>query len=149
MPIDQDLDPLKLGLVDASARTAEMQWVEAVPGQAYAKVLWTGPESGGWSALVRWKKGYAGPAHKHLAAAHSFILSGSLQIENAVYVTGDYVYEPNGVIHNVSKALEDTEFFFVSCGTILFFDREEFTHYMGWEEAGVLAGRGPGSFGRL
>ena len=47
---------------------------------------------------------------------------------------GDYVYEPNGMLHDETKALEDTEYLFISNGPIIFFDDDNFTGYMGWEE---------------
>ena len=47
---------------------------------------------------------------------------------------GDYVYEPNGMIHGATTALEDTEYLFICNGPILFFDDGGFTSYLGWEE---------------
>ncbi|MEM7404631.1 MAG: cupin domain-containing protein [Pseudomonadota bacterium] len=143
----QDINPLGLALADYSRRVTDMQWTETVPGKAYAKVVWTGAESGGWAALVRWMKGYAGPPHKHLTAAHTFVLSGCLFVDGHAYGPGTYVYEPTGIIHQRAEALEDTEFFFISNGPILFLGDGELSHYVGWEEARRLEGLGPGSFG--
>jgi len=46
---------------------------------------------------------------------------------------GDYVYEPSGVLHDETKALEDTVYLFICNGPILFFDENGFTRYSNWE----------------
>ena len=47
---------------------------------------------------------------------------------------GDYDYEPNGVLHGATEALEDTEYLFVCEGPVLFYDEDGLTSYLGWEE---------------
>ena len=37
-------------------RASDAQWFENSPGMAWTRVLWTGPESGQWAAVFRWKK---------------------------------------------------------------------------------------------
>jgi hypothetical protein len=49
-------------------------------------------------------------------------------------VAGDYLYEANGMIHDETKALEDTEYLMIMGGPILFFDKDNFLGYQGWEE---------------
>ena len=44
------------------------------------------------------------------------------------------VYEPNGMLHDETTALEDTEYLFISNGPVIFFDDKNFTGYLGWEE---------------
>lgn len=44
----------------------------------------------------------------HLAGAHAYMLSGQLQVRDGVPNAGDYVYEPSGVLHDETTALEDT-----------------------------------------
>jgi hypothetical protein len=51
-----------------------------------------------------------------------------------VLETGDYDYEPNGVLHGATTALEDTEYLFICNGAVLFFDDDNFTSYLSWEE---------------
>ena len=51
-----------------------------------------------------------------------------------ILAAGDYDYEPNGVLHGATTALEDTEYLFICEGPILFFDENGPTHYIGWEE---------------
>ena len=86
-------------------------------------------------ARVKAGKGFVAPQHKHLAASHTFILSGKLKVRDGVLNAGDYIYEPNGMLHGATTALEDTEYLFISNGAVLFFDEEQgFTSYLSWEE---------------
>ena len=107
MARSQDLNPLDLALTEVLGRTSTMTWTETVPGRAWAKVLWAGAESGAWAAMIRWKKGYDGPAHKHLASSHTFVMCGQLQLDDNVYIAGDYVYEPAGIIQRIARAVDD------------------------------------------
>jgi anti-sigma factor ChrR (cupin superfamily) len=132
MPL-QDLRPINDQLADIIVRAKE-PWIETDPGKAWMKVLWTGAETGRWVALFRWKKGYVAAPHKHLSDAHTFILKGKLQVRDGVLETGDYDYEPNGVLHGATTALEDTEYLFVCEGPVLFYNEDGLTHYLGWEE---------------
>lgn len=132
MPL-QDVTPLNDQLADIIVR-ADEPWIETSPGMAWKKVLWTGSETGRWVALYRWKKGYTAPSHKHLSDAHTYVLKGKLQVRDGVLEAGDYDYEPCGVLHGATKALEDTEYLFVCDGTIIYFDDDGLTRYQGWEE---------------
>ncbi|MBB4632659.1 cupin domain-containing protein [Sphingosinicella soli] len=145
MPLPQEITPLNDQLADTVVATGNMEWLETVPGAAWIKVLWTGAESGGWAAIFRWKKGYVAGPHKHLSAAHVLVLKGKLQVRDGVLNTGDYVYEPNGMLHGATTALEDTEYLFVCNGPLIFHDDNSFTSYLGWEElekmrTGALSG---------
>lgn len=132
MPL-QDVTPLNDQLADIIVR-ADEPWIETSPGMAWKKILWTGSETGRWVALYRWKKGYTAPSHKHLSDAHTYVLKGKLQVRDGVLEAGDYNYEPCGVLHGATKALEDTEYLFVCDGTIIYFDDDGLTRYQGWEE---------------
>ncbi|MCK9993776.1 MAG: hypothetical protein Dbin4_02296 [Alphaproteobacteria bacterium] len=134
MPLPQDIRPVNSELMDSLARSSQMEWIETDPGQAWMKVLWTGPETGRWAVLLKWKKGYVAPAHKHLSAAHAFILSGKLQVRDGTLETGDYTYEPNGMVHGATTALEDTIYLFICDGPVLYFNDDAFTGYLGWEQ---------------
>ena len=134
MPLPQDIAPVNSTLMDSLARSAEMDWIETSPDMAWVKILWLGPESGRWAVLLKWRKGYVAPPHKHLSAAHAFILSGKLQVRDGVLNAGDYIYEPNGMVHDETTALEDTEYLFICDGPVLFFDGDDFTSYKGWEQ---------------
>lgn len=134
MALPQDITAFNQNLGDTLYNASTMEWLETTPGQAWMKILWTGGETGTWAVLLKWAKGYVAPAHKHLAAAHTFIIKGKLQVRDAVLSTGDYVYEPNGVLHGATTALEDTEYLFICNGAVLFFDEDKFTSYLSWEE---------------
>ncbi len=136
MALPQDISPINSELMDSLAKTAEMNWIpmEADPEKGFMKVLWTGSESGGWACLFRWLKGYVAPPHKHLSAAHVYVLSGKLQVRDGILEAGDYVYEPNGMVHGSTIALEDTDYIFICEGPVLFYDDDGFVGYLGWEE---------------
>jgi hypothetical protein len=136
MPLPQEIKPLNPELMDSLAKSHQMDWIPSAddPKRAFMKILWVGPETGRWAVLFRWLKGYAAAPHKHLTAAHTFVLKGRLQIRDGVLEAGDYVYERNGMIHGATTALEDTEYLFICDGPVLFFDENQFTSYLGWEE---------------
>ena len=136
MPLPQDITPINPALMDTLISASDGDWIPQPfdPERAFIKILWTGPESGAWAALFRWKKGFTAPQHKHLSPSHTFILSGKLQVRDGTLNAGDYIYEPNGMLHGATTALEDTEYIFICNGTVLFYDDEGFTSYLGWEE---------------
>ena len=132
MPL-QDINPINGNLADTLVEASRTPWIEHGPTSA-TKVLYTGAETGSWAVLYRWKKGFVAPPHKHLAASHTFILKGKLKVRDAVLNTGDYVYEPNAVLHGATEALEDTEYLFICNGPIVFFNADGLTNYLSWEE---------------
>jgi quercetin dioxygenase-like cupin family protein len=134
MPLPQEIRPLHQNLQDTIFPAANADWVESSPGMAWMRILWTGSETGTWAALFRWKKGFVAAPHKHLSASHTYVISGKLQVRDGVFNAGDYVYEPNGVLHGRTEALEDTEYLFICNGPLLFFNENAFTSYLSWEE---------------
>jgi len=133
MGLLQDVTPVNDQLADIIVRSSD-PWIEQEKDKAWMKVLWTGEESGRWAALFRWKKGYVAAPHKHLSAAHTYILSGKLQVRHGTLNAGDYDYEPNGVLHGATTALEDTEYLFICDGPVLFYNDDGIQSYLGWEE---------------
>ena len=133
MALPQDISPVNSELMDTLVEASTMEWTQT-DEKAFTKVLYTGSETGTWAVLFRWLEGYVAPPHKHLSASHTFILSGKLQVRDGVLNAGDYVYEPNGMVHDETTALEDTEYLFICNGPILFFDGDNFTRYMSWEQ---------------
>ena len=136
MALPQDISPFNSDLMDSLVKTAQMDWIpmEADPEKGFMKILWTGAETGGWAVLFHWLEGYVAPPHKHLSPAHVYVLSGKLQVRDSVLEAGDYVYEPNGMVHGATTALEDTVYLFICDGPILFFEDDSFTSYLSWEE---------------
>ena len=79
------------------------------------------------------------PGYKH-AACHmvgayhqSSGKKGPHESAKGWHDAGDYVYEPSGVSHDETKAVEDTTYLFIATGPILFFDENGFTRYTNWE----------------
>ncbi len=133
MALPQDITPVNSELMDTLVEASKMEWIQT-DEKAFMKILYTGSESGTWAVLLRWLEGYVAGPHKHLSGSHTFILSGKLQVRDGVLNAGDYVYEPNGMLHGATTALEDTEYLFICNGPVLFFDDDKFTSYLGWEE---------------
>jgi quercetin dioxygenase-like cupin family protein len=75
---------------------------------------------------------WRGP-HKHLAGAHTYVISGKLESRAGVVNAGDYAYEPIGMVHDATTALEDTIYLFIALGPLLLFDDDAFTGYVDWE----------------
>ncbi len=138
MPLPQDISPINSELMDTLVEASKIEWIQP-SDKSFTKVLYTGSQNGTWAVLLKWLKGYSAPPHKHLSDSHTFILSGKLQVRDGVLNAGDYVYEPNGMLHGETKALEDTEYLFICNGPVLFFDEDNFTQYRGWEELRRLA----------
>lgn len=134
MPLPQDIAPVNSEMMDSIARSAEMDWIETKPDQAYMKILWIGPETGRWAVLLKWMKGYVAAPHKHLSSAQVLMLKGKLQVRDGTLEAGDYIYEPNGMVHGATTALEDTEYLFICDGPVLYFGDDAFTGYFGWEQ---------------
>jgi quercetin dioxygenase-like cupin family protein len=133
----QNIEPINGNLQDTLVEASRIPWIEETPLSS-TKVLYTGAETGSWAVLFNWKKGYVAAPHKHLSASHTFILKGKLKVRDGVLNAGDYVYEPNGVLHGATEALEDTEYLFICNGPIVFFNDDGLTVYKSWEEMETL-----------
>lgn len=133
MALPQDISPVNSELMDTLVEASKMEWMQTEE-KAFMKILFTGSEGGTWAVLLKWLKGYVAGPHKHLSGSHTFILKGKLQVRDGVLNAGDYVYEPNGMLHGATTALEDTEYLFICNGPVLFFDDDKFTSYLSWEE---------------
>jgi len=135
MSIPEQLKPLNPELVDTLVKADDGAWIPSdAEGLAAMKVLFVGEESGQWAALFRWKKGYVAGPHKHLSPAHTYVIRGRLQVRDGILEAGDYLYERNGMVHESTTALEDTEYIFVCDGPLVFYDDNGVTGYLGWEE---------------
>ncbi len=135
MSLREDMTPTHTLLQDILVKASDDDWLPIDPdGKAFARPLWASSASGGWAVLYKWHKGFVAPAHKHLGAVHAFVVSGRLQLRDHELCTGDYVYEPNGIIHEETTALEDTVHLNIADGPVLFFDDERIIQYFGWEQ---------------
>lgn len=130
----QDITPLNSTTADALAAASGAPWIPMDAGSSM-RVLWTGAETGRWAVVFRWPKGYVAGRHKHLSAAHTYVLSGLLGIRDTRVGAGDYLYEANGMIHDETIALDDTEYLFICDGPVIFLGPEDqVMGYLGWEE---------------
>lgn len=114
---------------------ADAPWIEQSPMTAI-KVLWVGRESGTWVSMHRWKAGFVARRHKHLAPAHVFCLSGKMRHNDtdAIMGPGDYSYEPSGVIHGATTAIEDNVHLIFQLGAVLHLNDDDTpAGYHGWE----------------
>lgn len=139
MAVPQDISPLNSEIMDSIARSGKMSWIEYKSGTGFMKVLWCGAETGHWAVLLKWLKGHTAASHKHLSAAHTYILSGKIRVRDEVLGEGDYLYEANGMVHDATVALEDTIYLFICEGPILYFNDDGFTGYFGWEQIKRIA----------
>lgn len=139
MSAPEHMLPVNPKLLDTLVKGGESGWIpNDAEGLSFMKVLFVGEESGQWAVLFRWKKGFVAGPHKHLSAAHTYVLSGKLQVRDGVLEGGDYLYERNGMIHESTTALEDTDYFFLCEGPMVFYDENGVTGYFGWEEVSKM-----------
>ena len=134
MPLPQDITPFDENLTDTVVAASDDDWIETDPGKAWIRVLWTQGETGRHAGIYRWKKGYAASSHKHIGAVYVYVISGSLQVRDNVLEAGDFLFEPNGMIHHKTEALEDVDYLMLADGPVIGFDENGFTGYFGWEE---------------
>ena len=137
MNVPTQVKPLNGEVMDTLVRASEMEWKQTSE-KSFVKILYTGKESGSWTVLYRWLKGYRAKPHKHLGGSHTFLISGKLRVRDSVLKAGDYVYEANGMIHDETEALEDTDYIFVCTGPIVYFEDGRISGLKTWEDVEKL-----------
>ena len=139
MRLPPNITPPSAAIADVLVRGGDDGWVTMdAGGMAAVKPLWANGESGEWAVLFRWKKGYAAPRHKHLGAIHVYVVSGSVRVRDTVLHAGDYMYEPNGQIHDETLALEDCVHLNIANGPIVLFDDNGIRAYISWEQIAAM-----------
>ena len=95
-----------------------MDWIETTPGQAWMKILWTGSETRTWAVISSRARAMRPRRNKHLAPAPHLHQGQSCAVLSTRWRLHepDYDYEPNGVLHGATTALEDTEYLFICNG---------------------------------
>ena len=73
-------------------------------------------------SLVGWTRNGTKEGLVENISRHTYVLKGQLKVRDGILNAGDYDYEPNGVLHGETEALEDTEYLFICDGPVLFFD---------------------------
>ncbi len=85
----------------------DLKWTETDGGNSI-KVLRVSEETGSWSALFRAAKGTTNPPHIHLGPADFYVIEGVLEFRGGVSRAGDWIYEPNGAVHEATHHPEET-----------------------------------------
>ena len=62
--------------------------------------------------------------HKHLGASELFMLQGLTKDRQGLTRTGDYQYEPIGMVHEATTAIEESTLIFTAHGPIAFFNEQ-------------------------
>ena len=88
-------------------RADDLKWIET-PGGNAVKVLRVSEETGAWTALFRAAKGTTNAPHIHLGPADFYVLSGVLEYRGGAAKAGDWIYEPNGAVHEATHHPEET-----------------------------------------
>ena len=124
---------------DTYIHTTAMPWINFSEG-IDIKVLRASQETGTWAALFRCAKGSAFARHEHLGAGEYLMLSGKMEVRGGVErggitaYPGDYGYEPNGVIHDMTNFPEDTILYFTNFGPIRYIDDDNNTvGFLDWQ----------------
>jgi quercetin dioxygenase-like cupin family protein len=93
--------------------------------------------------LLKCAKGSGIPRHEHLGAGEYYVIAGKMEVRGGVEnggitaITGDYGYEPNGVIHDMTNFPEDSILYFTNFGPIRYIDDDDNTvGFLDWQ--GVL-----------
>jgi anti-sigma factor ChrR (cupin superfamily) len=106
-------------------------------------------ETGHWTILVNCSKGSSIPRHEHLGPGEYYVISGKMEVRGGVEnggitaIAGDYGYEPNGVIHDMTNFPEDTTLYFANSGPIRFIDDDNNTvGFLDWQSILTVAEEG-------
>jgi quercetin dioxygenase-like cupin family protein len=127
---------------DIYIHASQEPWLQFYPGVGF-KLLRATQETGHWTVLLNCAKGSSIPRHEHLGAGEYYVISGKMEVRGGVEnggitaITGDYGYEPNGVIHDMTNFPEDTVIYFTNFGPIRYIDDDNNTvGFLDWQ--GVL-----------
>jgi quercetin dioxygenase-like cupin family protein len=108
---------------DTYVHASQEPWVQFYPRIGF-KLLRATQETGHWTVLLNCAKGSSIPRHEHLGAGEYYVVSGKMEVRGGVEnggitaISGDYGYEPNGVIHDMTNFPEDTILYFTNFGPI-------------------------------
>lgn len=114
---------------DTYLSTKDMPWLEFGAGIDF-KILRTSQETGAWTVLFRCARGASFNPHRHLGGGEYLVLKGRMEVRGGAEkggitaTTGDYGYEPNGVLHDETFFPEPTELYFTNFGAIQFLTPE-------------------------
>ena len=110
---------------DKYVNSSALPWKEFGGGVDF-KLLRTSQETGTWTVLFRCAAGSSIAPHRHLGGGEYLMVKGKMEVRGGAEnggitaITGDYGYEPNGVLHDSTSFPEYTELYFTNNGAIQF-----------------------------
>lgn len=107
------------GPADLLIDTDGLAWKPIVEGIDF-RLLFTSPETGRWTVLLRAQPGSFFPAHRHYGAGEYYVLKGRMEYRAGVARAGAYGYEPLDVVHEMTTFPEYTELLFTNYGPVAF-----------------------------
>jgi len=116
-----------LDLDEVVVRTEGGKWVDFGPG-IQLQLLRASPTTGQWCVLFKCAAGSAIGRHEHLGGGEYLMLTGKSLVRGGVenggvtVVAGDYGYEPNGMIHDLTLFPEESILYFSNHGPMKFMD---------------------------
>jgi anti-sigma factor ChrR (cupin superfamily) len=118
------------GFAESYVSTANGPWIDFVPG-IQTQLLRVSPETGRWSVLFKCAAGSSFARHEHLGGGEYLMLSGTALVRGGsqnggvTAVTGDFGYEPNGMIHDITDFPEESVLYFSNDGPLKFIDDDD------------------------
>jgi len=113
-------------------RQGDTEWIETAGGNSL-KILRVSEETGSWSALFKAEPGTVNPPHVHLGPADFYVITGSIEYRGGVARAGDWVYEPNGAVHEATQHSEETIYLGNVHGPMAFLDDDgEVAYVQDW-----------------
>ena len=106
---------------DILVNTNQLPWIPIAEGIDY-RILRTSKETGVWTVLFRAQAGSSFAPHKHLGAGEYYMIKGHMKYRGGEARTGDYGYEPLGVVHEKTDFPEYTELYYTNFGPVVFLD---------------------------
>jgi anti-sigma factor ChrR (cupin superfamily) len=119
-----------VGFAESYVSTANSPWSNFVPG-IQIQLLRVSPETGRWSVLFKCAAGSSFARHEHLGGGEYLMLSGTALVRGGAEkggvtaVAGDFGYEPNGMIHDITEFPEETVLYFSNDGPLKFIDDDD------------------------
>ncbi len=101
----------------------DIEWFET-PGGNSLKVLRVSEETGSYTALFKAEKGTVNPPHIHLGPADFYVISGAMDYRGGSSKAGDWIYEPNGAVHEATSHPEETIYLANVHGAIAFYGED-------------------------
>ena len=135
------------GFAEVVVRTNDGKWVDFGPG-IQMQLLRASPETAQWAVLFKCAAGSVIGRHEHLGGGEYLMLSGKSLVRGGAenggvtVVAGDYGYEPNGMIHDLTLFPEESVLYFSNHGPMKFMDDDNnVTAIVDWRSVRDAAAR--------